>query len=190
MIANSDTPEAQKPFIEGAIDRIQTEYGAKLDFSPDTLPFVDAYLRKIAEELSARDRAEAVEEMGCYFGEVLRRLLNGRWADEDNDPARWRIELLPCFLYFYPVGMAAEVVMHCESEDYDGSFATNKEMHQKLEEKIEELAPMSEDDYFSLCGRFDILQTVAEFLITQRLVSNEGNVDDIPASAYINHLHE
>lgn len=174
------TPEAVETLIDEARQLVKGAFGVEPDLTQDTLPLLDAYLRTLVSSAAEPERSAALEAMGAHFGEVARRMLNGRWTLSEEGKARWRVELRSCFLYFYPVGMAAEVAYGCETEEYDGSFATRDDLHDELSEMLAEAAPMSEEAYYSLSGRMDVLLLVADWLTSNRLVE-EGKKGKRPA---------
>jgi hypothetical protein len=145
--------------------------GVEPDLTPETLPLVDQYLRQMPSDAPSEARQLAIAGAGCYFGEVARRLLHGRWVLPDPAPSSWRVELVSCFLYFSPVGMAGEIQSRGESEEDDGSFATAVEQREDLHQMLAAAAPFSEDEYYSLSGRIDVLQLAADWLVGRRLSS-------------------
>ncbi len=168
-------PEEVHQRILAAKARIVDNLGVEPDLTCETLPLLDGYLRAVGEQLDGDERQQVLEELGCHFGEVVRRKLSGHWCEVDGlPPTEWRVELESCFLYLYPVGMTGEVLLGLESEAYDGSFATSDELHDLLSEMLASAAPMSEEAYYSLSGRIDILELVADFLTGKRLVDGRG----------------
>jgi hypothetical protein len=83
---------------------------------------------------------------------------------DDDDPARWRVELEPVELRFYPVGMAAAALRGGEVEGYDDSFSTRPELMGPLAEALSSAPPVDEAYYYSLTGRLETLAEVAELL--------------------------
>ena len=67
-----------------------------------------------------------------------------------------------------------QVLFGCESEQYEGSIDTSDELRQPLKDILANAAPMSEEDYFSLSGRFDILELVTDLLTAKRLMDAKG----------------
>jgi len=172
VLANGEIPPAVGPHFTRAIELIRGAFGVAPDYAPETLPLADAYLRTVASAVPKDRRSEIVEAVGCYFGEVARRQLAGRWALLCADqPQSWRIELVDCFLHFSPVGMVGEVVVGCESDEYDGSFATTDQQHDALAEMLANAPPITEEEYYSLCGRLEILVRAADWLITTNLAA-------------------
>jgi len=150
--------------------------GVEPDYTPETLPLLDQYLREVPPDATEEVKQLIVASTGCYYGEVLRRLLKGRWAVPSGAPESWRVELSSCFLYFHPVGMAGEVYTRGQDPEYDGAFATTDELHETLAEALAAAAPVSEDEYYSLAGRVDILQLAADWLTGQSLAVHKKAV--------------
>lgn len=168
-------PEAVHQRVLAAKERIADHLGVAPDLTCETLPLLDGYLRAVGEQLDSEERQQVLEELGCHFGEVVRRKLHGHWsAVDDRSPSEWRVELESCFLYLHPVGMTGEVLLGVESEEHDGSFATSDEQHDLLSEMLASAAPMSEEAYYSLSGRIDVLELVADFLTGRRLIEGKG----------------
>jgi hypothetical protein len=166
-------PPQVADLVEMARHNVLEVVGVEPDLTPETLPLVDHYLRDLPEESPPEVRGLVVSAVGSHFGEVVRRILDGRWAIGGEDPTSWRIELSSCFLYFCPVGMAGEVLLGQESDDYDGTFGTLDELWEGLNTALATAAPMSEEEYFSLAGRVDILHFAADWLAAKRLASGK-----------------
>lgn len=148
--------------------------GVEPDFSPETLPLVDQYLRELPGDSPAEEVELVLATVGCYFGEVARRLLNGRWAVTVDPPRKWRVELISCFFHFRPVGMAGEVFLREVSDEYNGTFSTLDEQWDGLSQALSEAAPVSEEDYYSLSGRIDVLHLAADWLAGHDLAAGEA----------------
>lgn len=62
----------------------RASYGLELDYSPGTLPQLDAFIDSNFGPGSADDHSSLIVGMGCYVGEVVIRNHGGRWrADEE-----------------------------------------------------------------------------------------------------------
>jgi hypothetical protein len=176
---NATMSDEQNPPLEVldlvslAQNNVQTVIGIAPDFTTDTLPLVDEYLRRAPRQMSKAVEELLISSVGSYFGEVIRRKLDGRWVTEHLPPAQWRIELRPCFLYFFPVGMAGEVRQGEVSAKRNGSFSTMARLRDRLESLLAAAPPVPEDEYFSLTGRSEILETVADYLIGLKTEAQE-----------------
>ena len=161
-------PEQVQELIDMAISSVSKVIGVAPDLTPDTLPITDQYIRQFPAEAPAEVRTLAISAAGCYFGEVVRRSLNGHWKLAGLSPDRWRVELKNCYLHFSPVGMVGEVLVGKESPEFDGSFDLPPEHKERLKTRLSKTTQIGEDEYFSLSGRFDILQLVASWLTELR----------------------
>lgn len=166
-------PQEVEDLVKLARLSVTKVIGVEPDLTPETLPLVDEYLRQATAGCSQEVRDLVVASVGVYFGEVVRRKLHGRWTLKGPLPEGWRVELLNCFLYLVPVGMAGEVMVGRQTDEYDGSFATQDDLNEGLEELLREAAPISEEEYFSLAGRVDILQLAADWLVGRQLASGK-----------------
>jgi len=173
MPSEEQVPAAVEDLVRMGRRMVHEVIGVEPDLTPDTLPLVDQYLRQVPPDLSRHARNLMVCAVGCYFGEVARRALNGRWALAGEEPESWRVELSSCFLYFSPVGMAGEVLAGGDTEDYDGSFATSDEVRDDLDEALGAAGPIPEDEYYSLCGRIDVLELAADWLTGKRMAAGK-----------------
>lgn len=167
----SDLPREAAHLIAQANKMVTDALGVAPDLTPETLPLLDGFLRTTAEDLPRSEREKLIDAIGCYFGEVARRKLDGRWTVVGSTPHDWRIELTSCFLHFSPVGMVGEVLIRCESEDYDGTFSTLDQVRPDLEAMLNAAPPLSEDEYYSTSGRLETLTLVADWLVGQHLAA-------------------
>lgn len=161
-------------FVREAAARVETALGVRPDLTPETLPLVDAYLDGARGKDGPVLRLAAVLA-GCHFGEVLRRRFGGWWVLCGDDPASWRLELEACFLRLHPVGMAAEAIRQGEVDGFDGRFATDDENEPALRAALAEVR-VAEDEYYSLAGRFDVLERIADWLVATRQRRGERRV--------------
>jgi hypothetical protein len=91
------TPSTVLGYAQDAIRSMQKVYGIDMDYSPDSLAYVDRALREW------RDGGATVEQvtkslyaLGSYAGEVVRELGHGRWM---TPPEKQFGELDGLFLY-------------------------------------------------------------------------------------------
>ena len=157
-----------------ACRNVEQLYGVEPDFTPETLPLLDQYLRELPPDSKPEVVELVLSTVGCYFGEVARRLLNGRWAMVGDSPAAWRVELISCFFHFRPVGMAGEILTSGASDAHDGSIATLDGLQDGLSRTLSEAAPLPEEEYYSLAGRVDVLELATDWLTSRQLASDEG----------------
>lgn len=151
-------------FAEQAVEYVQRSIGIVLEYNSETLPVLDHYLRQIPDdEPGARELVIATA--GAYYGEVVRRHLGGTWVVE-GEPDSWRL-VLPGGLSFAPAGFVATAVALSEVDDYDTRFGVPPKMREMFEEALEVMSPVTEEHYYSLCGRFDTIEHVQDVLFAR-----------------------
>jgi hypothetical protein len=180
------SPKDIETFVHAAreyVARVLGEEGVALDGSETSLAFVDHYIDKTARGVQLSDDVLALlaPALGAYFGEVAIAKFGGRWVLDGEDPAKWRIELEPVELRFWPVGMAAEALRGDEVPGYDASFATRPEWMGPVGDALAAAPPVDEAYYYSLTGRLEILAEVVDLLAElarQAEEKREGPVEE------------
>lgn len=170
MLASLDSAttshEAAGALARECVEAVRLALGLELDFSPETLPLVDHYCLGLPREAETIERASRLA--GAYFGEVVRRRFGCRWHVEVSGSLGWRLEFERCFLYFNPVGVALEMLLGSEVPAVRSGFVTWPDAAGALAERLDRLPPVSEGDYFALAVRFEVLETVVDFLLAHK----------------------
>jgi hypothetical protein len=165
-------------YVRAAVDFVQRSVGMVLDGSDESLAVLDHYVAQVP-----RDKPEIVvlvaPAVGAYLGEVVRRRFGGEWR-LDGEPADWRLSLEGGALTFAPVGMAAAAVCRAEVDGYDAEMALDPAHREDIEAALERAAPVTEEYFYSLTGRFETIQHVLDLLagLRARSRSQHGDADD------------
>lgn len=157
-------PARVREYAEQAVAYVRSALQLDLAYDSDTLPLMDFYLRNVPA-----DQAETVNLVACtagpYFGEVVRQRLGGRWEMDDDDPMGWRV-VLSTGLSFSPAGIVAAVIVESDDiDDVDTGFDAPPGVWPHLEAALGRMGQVTEEEYFSLCGRFDTLEHLQEVLL-------------------------
>ena len=136
------------------------------DFTADTLPLVDHYCKGLDRDPEVLERASRT--VGAYFGEVVRRRFGCRWHVSPEGSLLWRLEFERCFLYFNPVGVALELLFEGEIPGSNATFVTWPAATEALVPLLDRMPPVSEQDFFNLSTRFEVLETVVDFLMARK----------------------
>ncbi|MBE7454074.1 MAG: hypothetical protein HS111_36080 [Kofleriaceae bacterium] len=88
----------------------------------------------------------------------------GRWDVSAEDISEWRI-ILPTGLHFCPAGFAAAAIVRADLDDLDTTLDAPPRMRPFVEQALARMSDVTEDDYYSLCGRLDTLEHVHEVLV-------------------------
>lgn len=146
---------------------VRDELGFELDYTVETLPVVDHYCRQARRGARWPDGAEHLAEtVGAYFGEVLRVHYGTgcRWHLGADGSHAWRLEFERFFLCFNPVGIALELLLEGKAHGWNADFVTLPEVADDLEAHLDSLPGVSEDDYYTLSVRSEVLETIQAFL--------------------------
>ncbi len=160
-------PEEIAPYVAAATDYIFNAYKMDLDLSLESLAVIEHYLSK-ARPLDPALLDLLAAAMGSYFGEALRREMNGSWNfSQGGTPAQWILDLPPG-LTLRPVGMVAEALALDEVEGYDGSLYLPDDELQVLQAVLQAQPPLPPERYYALSTRIDVIQKVAESMTAVR----------------------
>lgn len=79
------TPDNGEKFAQQFADAVKRNENVDLDYSVDTLEFVDQFLQRFSDEgLSVNDFAETIFVAGSYVGQVIIRNHNGIWIRQEE----------------------------------------------------------------------------------------------------------
>lgn len=172
-------PEEIAPYVAAAVDYIFNAYRVDLDLSVESLAVVDHYITK------ARDAEPAIRDLlataiGAYFGEALRKEMDGDWdLTEGREPAQWILDL-PQGISLRPVGMAAEALAMDEVEGYDGAIYVPDDQISVLGAVLKAQDPLPPEQYYALSTRFEVIQKVTEALVAAKQRSGkQGDADQL-----------
>jgi hypothetical protein len=138
----------------------------ELDYTPDTLPLLDHYVRTKAQAPSSEVRDLLAPPLGAYFGEVVRRSMQGvRWHAPDEHYELYRVEFEAVFLHFNPLGIAAEALAGEDVEGFGAHFQILDESREVVEEALARNDVVTSDDYYSFTLRYETLELLTSVLI-------------------------
>jgi hypothetical protein len=145
---------------------IGARYGATLDFDPDTLSFVDQWVRDARAEIARRPEAVDVVQSaaGAYLGEVIRRAFGGTWVT-GGEVADWRLCLSRVFCAFNPIGMVREALLLDTADGWHGHFQLDPGERDEIEQRLAALPPVEDDEFFAPSTRFDVTEIVVAALL-------------------------
>ena len=84
----SALPAALQEDAQLVIDVISEKESVKLDYSPESVRWLDSYIDRHRGELNASDKSLLQEKFGAYLGESMRHNYGGRWT---RDGGEWTI---------------------------------------------------------------------------------------------------
>ncbi len=119
----SPSPPAVLELAASCVRFVASRYGVALDFTQDTLPVVDQYVRDAQKEIDQRPEALALvaASVGAYLGEVMRRSFGAFWF-ADGEYSAWRLHFTRVYLACNPLGMVLEALAPEEAEGWHAHF--------------------------------------------------------------------
>jgi hypothetical protein len=172
--ASPPAPDAVRDLAAGCVRYVKSALKIELDYTPDTLPLLDHYLRNASDISREEVLSLLVPAAGAYFGEVVRRTLGPcRWHWIEDDLSACRLEFERCFLSFNPIGSALATLLSGDAEHYGGHLALLPEDVLLVKESLERSGEVQEEDYYRLAVRFEVLEQVVSLLLEKAIASNE-----------------
>lgn len=172
-------PARVREYADQAVTYVRRALGVTLEYDSDTLPVLDHYIRSLPTEGHAQQATTelVVATAGAYFGEVVRRRLGGRWeVNPDGDDYRM---VLPTGLSFSPGGLVASSIAQADLEDMDSELDAPPRIRPHVQAALSRMGEVTEEEYYSLCGRLDTLEHVHEVLvaIAAKMMGDEADPD-------------
>jgi hypothetical protein len=185
QVANDDeaarAPSQVAELAQACVRFVAARYGTTLDFAPETLSFVDQWVRDARAE--ARGKPELVELVqaaaGAYLGEVVRRAFGGCWVT-DGSHADWRVLLCSVYCSVNPIGMAREALLLERADGWHAHLELDPAEAEAFERRLAALPPVAEDEFFAPTTRFDVLSMLVEGLRSTIAARGLGQVRFTP----------
>lgn len=170
MTTTPDAPEVVRDLALGAFRLVKERLGLELDFTPETLPFVDHYLAELRVEDDGHPDDKAVGLVapcvGAYFGEVCRRSLTGLvWRETGEDYEAWRLGREDGAIGFNPVGVVLEALYLEPVASFAGHFEVAKAHREAVESALALGGPVREEDYYRLAVRHEALEQALSVIL-------------------------
>jgi hypothetical protein len=169
---SDEPPEAVAPpppqvaeLAAACVRYVAARYGATLDFAPETLSFVDHWLRDARSDLVERPEAAEVVQAsaGAYLGEVIRNAFGGHWVADGPHP-EWRLEFERVYCAFNPIGMAREALLLEPAEGWHAHFELDPAESDAMEQRLAALPPAPADEFYAPSTRFDVVSILFDAL--------------------------
>jgi hypothetical protein len=154
-------PPEVAALAEGCVRFVAARYAVTLDYEPDTLSFVDQWVRDARAEMQRRpEAAELVQSSaGAYLGEVMRRSFGGEWVVR-SEVANYRLCMASVYCAFNPIGMAREALLLEPAEGWHAHFELDSAEREAIEERLEALPEVPDEEYYAPSTRYDVTEIV------------------------------
>lgn len=176
MTEPASATERLREYAARTVEYVERAVGVRLGFDSDTLPLLDHYLRHVPAEQAATTQL-VIATAAAYFGLVVEQHLGGRWETPTDDMASWRV-VLPTGLSFSPTGMVGAAIVRRDADDLDTVLDAPQRMRPYVEQALARMGPVTEHEFYSLCGRLDTLEHIHEVLVAVAAQLSGGPVPD------------
>lgn len=146
-------------------DFVERAVGIRPDFTPETLSIVDHYASLARAQMATRPEVSdlTAQGLGAYFGEVVRRSEGAFWQLPTANFHDWSLCGVSAFVAINPIGVGYDTLF--ASPEHNGPSSQVKlapEDKTMVGERLGRLPEVRDNDYFTLCTRFEVFQIVME----------------------------
>jgi hypothetical protein len=175
--ADSPPPPQVDELAAACVRFIAARYGTTLDYDPDTLSFVDQWVRDgRVEVMGKREAADLVSAAaGAYFGEVIRRFFGARWVAE-GEHASWKLCLSNVYCAFNPIGVVREALLLEPAEGWHAHLELDPGEREAVEARLAALPQADDDEFYAPTTRFDVLCILVDALRASMRARGLGDV--------------
>lgn len=164
---NDPAPEPIADLVRACLSYVKQSLGTELDFTPDTLPLLDHYLSEVRDELAAKPELAqlAAHAAGAYFGEVLRRQMQGFWRTPSQSLHDFQVCSAVAFVSINPFGVAYDALHN--GTDHDGPRSNLRLAPEDvgyITARLATVPEVPEDQYYLLSTRIEAVEITVEAL--------------------------
>lgn len=189
-VVDEPAPEVIDELSTACIRFVKDAIGVELDFAAETLPLLDHYLNVAKDELAEKlELRELVwRAAGAYFGEVLRRRINGYWQLPSEDVHGWRVCGRHVLMSINPVGVIAEAIDgNTEGDGPSGAIRLARASQETVAHRLAEMPPLPENEFYLTSTRLELLDIVVEHLHAILELNNQQGIE-FDLDDYLNDL--
>ena len=151
---------------ENCVNFVKRSLQLPLDYTQDTLPILDHYLRVARSETKkASVLSPLVPAAGAYFGVLLCRQFGGaRFVGEGEAYELYRVEFGNFFLHVNPLGIAQEVLTASDAPGWHAHLSMLPDQRVVVEQTLTQGFGLSDQDYYSFSVRYEMIDHVVSVL--------------------------
>ncbi len=181
------------PFVEAARGYVRRAISLELDLGSDSLAYVDHYIGTLRTDAVRKLEPDVLRltasALGAYFGEVLIEAFGGGWVipqSAEQTPELWQLELDPPSVSLHPVALAACALAGETVDGYEDRITPSLGDAAALQALLENKEPVEAAYFFSLTGRFELLEQTRELLAEIDRRRQAGPPPDAPDDDDVN----
>ncbi len=171
-------PQAVLELCASCVRFVGTRYKVALDYTPETLPILDQYVRDARGEVSARPETLQLVSaaVGAYLGEVMRQHYGAFWFAEGDHEA-WRLYFVHVYLACNPLGMAFEALTLADAEGWHSHYEVDPVDADAVAARLAALPDVEQEAFALPTTRFEALTVVHDTLRAQMEATNTADVE-------------
>jgi hypothetical protein len=124
------TPDNGIKFAQQFVDAVKQNENRELNYSVDSLDFVDKFLQRFSDEgLTVNDFAETIFVAGSYVGQVMIKNNNGMWIGQDEVNLPDGVSMMPIVIKL-PNGNIADPIAKAFKRFHYGDIENVKYFYQ------------------------------------------------------------
>lgn len=172
---------------------VEKSIGVTLDYTTETLPILDHYLRTAgAPGANQPDTTLLLATVaGCYLGEVLRSRHPLQWDLGQQDPLRWSLTSHDASITLFPVAIARIAIEGIAAERQVEAFQLEDKLKKALTRRLSNLPAVSDDEYVAPSTRVEVIDIAFDLLSgdTWSPQSQDDDASDHVHDASCDHEH-
>jgi hypothetical protein len=175
-------PAVVAELADACVRFVRAALGVGLDFQPETLSVLDHYLATRRDGLVA-GRQTNPEALGlvaraaaAYFGEVVRGHFQAFWHIPSDDTAHWELRFESVYLSVNPLAVVYDAVLHGDEEGPVAYLELEDDVRDAVAARLSELPPASDDEFFSLATRLEVLEIAVDVIKSRMMAAGLGEV--------------
>ena len=175
-------PEAVAELALACVRFVRATVGVSLDYRPETLPLLDHYIATRREELLAarttnpEAMALVARAAGAYFGEVVRAHFRSFWHLPSGDPVSWELRFESVYLSVDPLAVVYDAISHGDEEGPIAHLELDDEDREAVAARLQELPLATDDEFFSLATRLEVLEIAVDVIRARMMNSGLGEI--------------
>ncbi|MEZ4286677.1 MAG: hypothetical protein R3A47_00715 [Polyangiales bacterium] len=151
------TPELVAELSQACVSSVERSLQVELDYSQETLPFVDHYAR-LESNPSEEIFSLLAPMVGAYFGEVVRKRAEAGVWEISDDHAEWRLHFPEINMSFNPIGVAAECILQKDVPGWGAHVQVQKRDEEVVRSALNIYGDVRLNDYYTLPIRYEAIE--------------------------------
>lgn len=186
-------PDRVADGAQSCILYVEKSLGVPLDYSTETLPVLDHYLREAGSPATNQPETALLlaTVAGCYLGEVLRARHPLQW-NLDDQPLRWSLTSHDARITIFPAAIAYIAIEGIVAERSVEAFALDSKLKKALAQRLALLPPVSNEEYVAPSTRIEVIDIAFDLLAGDTWSPEHDHDDhsDHVHDAHCGHVHD